>query len=132
MEVSSSAIRHHLLAVEELVPVKFQSRMVDRYLVYLFIFMAFALALTYVALMARSIANLASPLWTQEAVEVQGFLGLILPAFTCILLVLTARYAWDRLRGETIRPVKEEKEGDKGKQGYLERFLFSTDESKAT
>jgi hypothetical protein len=124
MEVSSSAIRQHLLASEELVPVKFQARMVDRYMRYLAIFSTLGLLLTYIVLKGRYMVNYLSPVWSVEAIEVQGYLGLILPALMLILTVWVVRYVYNLIRGDTIKPIEDEDEEDK-KRGYFERFLVS-------
>jgi len=122
MEVSSSAIRQHLLASEELVPVKYQARMVDRYMRYLALFSTLCLLLTYVTLKGRYLINFLSPVWSIEAIEVQGYLGLILPALMFILLIWVLRLIYDILRGETIKPIEDEDEEEK-KKGYFERFF---------
>ena len=124
MEVSSSAIRQHLLASEELVPVRFQARMVDRYMRYLALFSTLGLVLTYVVLYGRYMVNFVSPAWAIEAIEVQGYLGLIIPSLMIILVIWVLRHVYDVLRGETIRPIEDDDEEEK-KKGYFERFLVS-------
>lgn len=98
VEVSSSAMRQYMLAAEELVPVKFQTRMVERYVVYLALFTALAVGLTYVSLKGRYFLNIISPLWARESLEVQGLLGLVLPTVGFLLVVALARYLWDSKR----------------------------------
>jgi hypothetical protein len=124
MELSSSAIRHHLLASEELVPVKYQARMVDRYILYLCLFASLALGLTYIAMNTRGVVNLISPAWAVEAIEVQGYLGVILPALASIMIVWVFRSTYDRFKGGRPLPTADE-EGEKDKRGYLQRFFIS-------
>jgi len=118
MELSSSAIRQYLLSSEELVPVKFQTRMVDRYLLYLGFFLVLAIGLTYMALRARIIINYVSPISSVGSLEVQGFVGLLLPALGTLIVVVLIRYAWDWRRDQELRALHKGKTTIEGKSPF--------------
>jgi hypothetical protein len=118
MELSSSAMRQYLLAYEELVPIKFQTRMVDRYLLYLGLFTLLAFGLTYLTVKARLVLNIFSPLWTIESLEVQGFLGILLPAVGVLFLVMIVRYAMDWRTDRAMRAAYKDKKIFEGKSPW--------------
>jgi hypothetical protein len=118
MELSSSAMRQYLLAYEELVPLKFQTRMVDRYLLYLGLFTLLTVGLTYLAVKARWVLNIFSPLWTRESLEVQGFLGILLPAIGVLFLIMIVRYAMDWRTDRTMRAAYKDKKIFEGKSPW--------------
>jgi hypothetical protein len=128
MELSSSAIRQYLLAYEELVPLKFQTRMVDRYLIYLGLFTLLAVGLTYLTVKARWVFNFVSPLWTRESLEVQGFLGLLLPAVGVLLLIMMVRYAMDWRTDRAMRAAYKDKKIFEGKSPWAVARAFIRNE----
>ena len=118
MELSSSAMRQYLLAYEELVPLKFQTRMVDRYLLNLGLFTLLAVGLTYLTVNARWVLNLASPTWTVESLEVQGFLGILLPAVGVLFVIMMVRYAMDWRTDRAMRAAYKDKRIFEGKSPW--------------
>jgi|GEM_PF-5792544 len=118
MELSSSAMRQYLLAYEELVPIKFQTRMVDRYLLYLGLFTLLAVGLTYLTVKVRWVLNFVSPLWTRESLEVQGFLGILLPAVGVLFVIMLVRYALDWRTDRAMRAAYKDKKIFEGKSPW--------------
>jgi len=118
MELSSSAMRQYGLAMEEFVPVKFQTRMVDRYLLNLGLFTLLALGLSLLALWARVALNFVSPIYARQSLEIQGFMGLLLPAAGALVLVVLLRYAIDWRADRAIRATSKDKKVLEGKSPW--------------
>lgn len=118
MELSSSAMRQYGLAMEEFVPVKFQTRMVDRYLLNLGLFTLLALGLSLLALKARVVLNLVSPFWAQQSLEIQGFMGLLLPVAGALVLVVLLRYAIDWRADRALRATSKDKQVLEGRSPW--------------
>jgi hypothetical protein len=102
--------------------------MVDRYLLYLVVFSIFALGLTYLAMKSRYLLNFVTPVWAIEALEVQGLFGLLLPTISLILLVIFAKWVWERRYKDLLRPLEDE---EKGRRSVLARFLMTDTGSEA-
>jgi hypothetical protein len=128
MELSSSAMRYYSLAMEEFVPLKFQTRMVDRYLLNLGLFILLTIGLSVLALRSRWAMNFISPTWAQGSIEVQGFLGLILPAVGTLLLVVLLRYALDWRTDQALRAAPKDKRVLEGRSPWAVARAFLRNE----
>jgi len=127
VEVSASTVRLYLLASEEFVPVRFQTRMVDRYLINLGLFSVLAAGLTFLALRARLLLNFVSPAWAVESLELQGLVGLVVPAIGTLVAVALIRYLWDYRFMSTFKGIKERKVFEGKSPRAIARALLRTE-----